>query len=564
MSKKSQEKKVVMSRRQALQALGIGAVGFHPGITLLRSLVDGLITSAQAQTLGTKPRTLINYHLGGAPLRTYWDLPLSPYANSMPVRTPLTNTRIQNGQMVYSTTGFTVPGGTLYLPHLWNTPLPLASGGTVPMTNLLNNMLIMRGVQGNSLNQHPDGSREMTRPIGNAPSIMGMLADASTAPVQAVFMGNQYNLPRNAFAAKNSAQVQVRNFNDPLNEILRPFNRGSDPTGSTFMSRRSAMDNLIQQGLAMLGQHSSARVPGSEALYTMRNSAETIMRNGVSEALSLYPAIYSKYQRLISTCANNRQVGITDSPIALPGATSKGINATIVNAYNNPSYIQNSDVRTVIQSSTMPGNMAENFAVAEVLATLGLSQSIMIGSGSMNNMNYQGAARFGDRSSISVSNVWDFDEHDGGPLTSLIINSFLFHALATCMNELFNQLKAKNLWNESVFFVTSDFGRNMRMDDGSGYQSGSDHDEDACNFSVFSGAITAPVVIGNCGIGESRGDWGKRRPVNGVFGTNRAITVADAVSTVAGLARCASPTDNNPSLVSASGIPLIERARETA
>ena len=132
------------------------------------------------------------------------------------------------------------------------------------------------------------------------------------------------------------------------------------------------------------------------------------------------------------------------------------------------------------------------------------------------------------------------------------------------MTELFGVLKSRNLWNETVFFVTSDFGRNMRNDDGTGYQSGSDHDHDACNFSIFSGAIASPVVIGNTCIGRSGGDWGQNRPVTGVFGANRSLVIADAISTIAGLARCASPTENNPSLVSSSGIPLIEKAREVA
>jgi hypothetical protein len=575
MSRKANKKQMLMTRRQALAACGVGAgaAALLPGFSLMQGLVDGIIGKAMAAGTGIAPRSVINYHLAGAPNRWYWDLPLSPYANANPVATPLTGNRIVNGLPAYATTPFAANGsGTIYLPYLWASQIPTSasSTSTVAMTELAKNMLLIRGISGTSAS-HPDGAREKTHPNATVPSLLGTVADASSLPIQSAIIGD-YSMPFEAFAAKHSAQTQARNMSAPLADLLKPFNKSLDNYGSTFVSRRAAMDTLVQRGLASLGAFSASNLPGSDSLFSMRNSAELLMKNGVTTALNAYPAALAKYKSLISRCATLGQIGISDVPVPLPSAGTYGVNEATITG-GNPVYCQNSDLRTIITSSTYPTNMAEGFAVAEILVTQGLSNSVNIGSSYMNLLNFQGVANYGDKSLVAPASEWhwDHDQHNSGSITSLLTNAFMFQSLAACIYELAMTLNAKGLWSESLIFVSSDFGRNVRTGvgaAGSGSQSGSDHDPSSCNYSIFSGAIATPSVIGNTGTTPNSngysGDCGQNRPISNIFGANRSLIPADAVSSIASLARVASPLENNPSLVDATGTPLIEKATEKA
>jgi hypothetical protein len=366
---------------------------------------------------------------------------------------------------------------------------------------------------------------------------------------------------RTAFKAEKSGQTLVTNFGDPMTQILGAFDKRQDSVNSTFLTRRQAKDALIQQALSALGAYAASNAPGAENLFTMRHSAELFLANGITAAVDAYPIALAKYKKLISDCGSRsalKVVGVTDNPIPLPSADSVGIEQTAISGANG-SYAQNSDVGTIITGNTYPSQMAQNFAIAEVMVSLNLSSSITIGEGSIYGMNYDSPVNFDSKTSVNAQGWWNTDEHEGGSYTSLIANSFLYQCLYSCLNELISVLKAKNRFDESVIFLTSDFGR---AEDSSAR--GTKHACEACVIQVFSGAIAKPSVIGNISKGASGGDYGQNRPVTGIVGGARPLTINDAASTIAKLTRIASPADNNSSLVAADGTPLVEKAREVA
>ncbi len=553
MSYQSKKNKTHLTRRQTLALCGAGLGSpllWNPTKALMRALIDGIIVNAEAQTSQVQPRTLINYHLGGAPLRTFWDLPLSPYANQTLARSAFINTGFSNSQPNYRTLPVALPGGTIHMPYLWASKIATPSGST-NMTDLLQNALMIRGVQGNSDGSHAKGIQEMTRPTANAPSLMGLVADASNRQVQSVLSGNIQTGVDTAFKSAHASQTIVRNMNSPMQEILGPFDRSGDPVSAGFMSRRVALDSLVQRALATLGQYAASSAPGSEALYGMRNTAEQALKNGINSALSAYPIAFNKYRKLISDCVDLKMIGITDQFVSNPGI------AEAITASDGGTKISNPNLATVIGASTYPGALAHNFAIAEVLSTQGLSSSIALNNAAITGLAYS--------SSSDTGGFWDLDEHAGGTHLSMIVNSFLYQALSSCIFELINTLKAKNLFTETVIYVTGDFGRKP------GDKPGTAHAHEACNFSIFSGAITAPSVIGNISNGGTETfngyqckDYGQARSVSSVFGASRSLSVLDVASTVASLVRTVSPAPNNPPLVNSSGVPLIEKAREVA
>ena len=553
-----------MSRRQLLKACGYGALSplaFNPLQALVGSLVDGLITKAEASSSGvTPPRNLINYHLSGAAPRWYWDGFLSPYKNITPVRNPLVNTKIVNGIAQYGTTPVSTSTGTMYLPPIWASQIPLSNGGTGPMSALLESMLTIRGIYSNDVG-HPDGAASQTRPLASAPSLMGLVADASSAVVQAVGAGQ---CPTVAFAARSSGQTVVTNDSNPIGQIMSPFDRSQDYYGYSYMGRRAAMDTVIQQALSSLGAYANGNYPGSSALYSMRNTAEQLLKVGIGNATSMYPTLLAKYQKLIATCGAMTIPGVSDANVPLPARGNYGIPETLVNGLNTPTYVQNSDVRTVVTASSYPDYMAENFAIAESLITQGLSQSIMIGSGYIEGLNYEGSQLWKTNVPITSGSYWGHDEHTSGSLTSLLVNSFMYQCLSACLFEFISVLKAKGLYTETAIFITGDFNRYPRFDIGttSGFQAGSDHDPASTVMTVFSGALSGPNVIGNIVHGGSTGDWGTSAVVNNMDGANRQIIIPDATSTIAGIARVTPPFINNPPLVTPSGTPTIPPGEE--
>lgn len=550
-----------MTRRQALGAVGGGIAApllLNPLHTLMRGLVDGLISSAQAAEATIQPRTLINCHMVNAPALWYSMMPMSPYANLVPNRGQHINTGITNGSLVYQTKALTTSAGsTLHMPNLWASNIATPTG-IAPMGNLIENMLIMRGVLGYSSGSHGSGRQEMTRPVATRPSLMGLVSDASSLPVQAVLTTNADGM-RSAFKATKTGQTLVTNFSDPMTQILGPFDKRTDTVNSTFVTRRMAKDLLIQQALSSLGAYASSNAPGSDSLFSMRNSAELFLRNGITTAIAAYPTAVTKYKKLISDCgslSSLKIVGLTDSPIPLPAGNADGIPKTSISGSSG--YCQNADLSTLITGTTVADAMAVNFAIAEVLVTQNLSSSITLGLGDLTEVNYQNPVSFITKTPINPYGYWNVDEHQGGSYVSLIANSFQYQCLYSCLNELISVLKAKGQYGETVIFLTSDFGRS---EDSQAY--GTKHAPDACAFQIFSGAIAASSVIGNISHGATI-DYGQGRPVTGIFGSNRVLNVFDATSTVAGLARVTPPSDNNPSLVSATGVPLIELGRETA
>jgi hypothetical protein len=562
MSNRLKKQQARMTRRQALAACGAGLASpwmISPLHTLVGAIMDGMIAKADAADAVIAPRTLINYHVVQGPAPWYSILPMSPYANISPLRGPHMNTSISNGQLIYKTKGTATSGGTLYMPNLWASNVATPSGST-PMAGLLENMLIMRGVQGNSNQSHAIGAREMTRPVGTRPSIMGLVADASALPVQGVLTCRADGM-LTAFKSEKSGQTLVTDFGNPMTQILGAFDKRQDSLNSTFVTRRQAKDALIQQALASLGAYASSNAPGAENLFSMRHSAELFLANGISAAIAAYPVALAKYKKLISDCGSLsalKIVGLTDNAIALPTAGTAGVEQTAISGMNG-TYAQNGDVGTIITGSTYPNQMAENFAIAEVLVTLNLSSSITIGEGGIHGMNYQSPQKFDTGAAVTPDGYWNTDEHEGGTYTSLIANSFLYQCLYSCINELISVLKAKNQFNETVIFVTSDFGRS----EDSGAR-GTKHACEACVFQVFSGAIAKSSVLGNISHGASGGDYGQNRPVAGIVGGTRSLTVNDAASSIAKLARVTSPADNFSSLIAADGTPLVETAKEVA
>jgi hypothetical protein len=571
--------KINPTRRQFLALMNSFAVAapsmLTPTRVLMAGLIDGICQKAMAQTAVVKPRNYVYIYLGGGPPRWCFDLPLNPYNNSQVVANPHILTRFQSGTTkagpaIYQTVPVTRNGVTLQMPYLWSCQIPTSGGSFVPMADLMSNMLMMRGVNMGQ-DGHASNTQRQTRPLMSEPSLDGAVADMATTPLPSVnLQGGPGGVYRSRKGIGQVSSGQFYSTSNPIGKILAPFDRKNDGLTTGYLSRRDSLELSINAALSALGKIASSSMPGAENLYSMRSDAEKLLKTGFGDLKAEYFALYQKYAKLVSTCATSKIPGVSDKPVLyadLPMLNTKGImNQTILSGGSEKTFCTNPDLTTLIQTNTVVDNLAENFAVAEYLIKNKYTTSVGLGLGGVNNLAFLDRRNETDVTASLGDNLqghWGGDEHVGGSINSLLVNSFMYRSLAACLYEFVSVLKANGLFNETVIHIGSEFSRDPDAD-----QKGSQHGWMAAVTSVISGAIDRPMVLGNVRIDDTPGTsapgtFGGAAPVR-VDNVEQELTIGHATSTVCELLRIKTPLPNNGSLISvgSGGIsPTIEYAR---
>jgi hypothetical protein len=517
--------KVDFARRHALKILGaatLAPVFKNPVAHLMDSMVKGLIHEARAVTGGKAPRNLVVFYLPGGAPRWSFDQIHDPYVTGI---SNAGNLQVVNGMSGGNSTMLKVPigfsgGRTLYLPPIWNSNLPVASGGFVPMSNVLNNAMIIQGV--NMLaDGHSGNAAALVQPNSSAPSYGGFVADASESSVPSIALPyGQYSYR----APSGGGITPIFGFSNPLGNLLSPFEQQS--TNSGFLSRRAAMDLAMKSALQKLGQFAGSSDPAALALFSSQNKAENLLKSSLGDLSGSYSTLFTKYQSLMRLAIDQSKAGVA-------GVTNSAIAASNFSAAHRKYQIPGgaliaatqTDLRDLITATTFVDGLAENFAITEYMITNGYSQYVSAGYGDLQAL--EPVSGGGLVASTS-------DEHDVGSIVSLIVNTARYRAFYACMNEFISVLKTKNLWSNSVILYGSEFNRAPRSD-----ASGSDHGWQANVYTILSGAIDGPYMVGNT-VGASG------LPGSTLVGSEKVILTRGYVaSTVAVATRIDSPNPNN-------------------
>lgn len=437
-----------ISRRNALKLIGktgIGsAVAEHPFKILIGALLGTGSSQVSAQT--AQPRKYLFIRLAGAPARWVWE-PLNPYDNS--------NMIVSNGHVG---TRFTASGGRytnieyahttingINMPWMWQFSLPKAGGGTRPMNELMNHMMMIRGI--NCANPAHTGAQHLQNyPLGIPYSLTSLAADGSDLPIPYVNMNGLDN-SFNSKKGLSTVNLPVSGAN-LLEVLLQPFI--INPS-DYFLTNKGQLDSTIASVMADLNTLAKNEHPKSDSTISSQASAESLIQQGFNDLAQVYPALVSKYAGLINIASDPTaasHAGLSDLPVGASG-----------------------DLRTDIANRNI-GRMAQQFAVAEYIMTNNLCPSMTLSPASFSGLV--------------------FDEHERDKMVSLIANTYWNRALAACLLELIDQLKAKNMFNDTIIKVGGEFGRNPRTDG-----TGSDHSPQATGYSFFSGAFVGNEVIGN-------------------------------------------------------------------
>ena len=312
-----------------------------------------------------------------------------------------------------------------------------------------------------------------------------------------------------------------------MEKILEPFSNASYT--SDFLNDQNTIKAQLDSTIGILDGLNKQKSQVNDIINKATKDAVDLFTKDFGDYATTYNNLFAKYEDLIARAIAPGQnlVGLTDKVVG----TSNTRNSTY---HFNDGNIIMGDLRDIIRTDTECVLMAEQFAVAEFLFVNNITSAISIGARGLEKMRVN-----------NVRKTQNFDEHKGGAMVSLMINTHYYLALSSCLYELISQYKSAGIYDDTIINIGGDFGRNPR-DDGSG----SDHSPEANICTLFSGSMTGLNVIGNIKqdsqpeIGCS-GTWGYQAS-NEIFGD---LNLGHVASTVATLIGVPSPVNSAESLV---------------
>ncbi len=546
-----------------------GAVAFsNPTKLIIATLFAQSFSKAHAVTTGVGQDTdfnVVNFHMEGAPIRIPFDKLLKPNGTDGFVANPAVGTTLSGSILDYQTVAGPLPSeyNGYYFPKMWEGNIPTPTG-SAPMRNLAPNTLVINY-------EHPIDSHELNqanviRPLPGGPSVTGLVADAATTPIPAIQYTNSSNQDNKmSFGSSKGLSEAFVYGNDPLSLALGAFNVSSDPQNELSTSGlEAAIDSLFAQ---LKTESSSEHQYSPTGLYDTRKASRDLMKRNFGNLVTTFSTLKTKYSDLINKSMTGSFTGYIAVPgledVALPGSSSDYSWNISWDGTAKRTTFSGTDFRSAFTSAANAQSMAESFAVAEFMLTQRISSALNLRLGGITGLI------FGTDSANAISLLggstnngsgFPFDMHGTGAKAELVLMTKFYRGFAACLLELKTRLSAvslpngKNLWQQTVVILNSEFGRRPRNDKG-----GSEHSPIASNTTVFSGMITSAEVVGNIKSdpnpgasvitaqgGSSYGSYGQAAPV--AVNNNRPIGLGNVISTICLLLNVPSPTSNDTSV----------------
>lgn len=471
-------------------AVGAAATCITPFERLLDVLTKGFIKQAQAEDVGQLgARNYINFIMIGAPMRYTFDSwmrthPSDPQLEFNPM---VTNKFVNSSGRVVGVENATFNYNGVLVPHMFSHSVFKGDGGTRPLTDLLNHMLVIRGY-GTGFDGHPFNAAIQQRPIGGVSSVLGLAADYSRKTFEAVEWPARGAF--GSFTSMNSKALNSLNGN-PLTSLLEGF---SPPVADRSKGRSLKERNMAAYDLAQarMKAYAASEFSGAAILRKNLSNATLLMKKGTGNIDSYWDPAVKRYRKVIEdSMRQSGLLGISDFPLFSDGGNMWGVHV----AAGNTRLVVSSDfdLRDSIKEVTAPDSLSEGLALAEYVIKEGLVTSLNLQVGDITNLILKNAVDGSTSSHLPIK-----DMHLTGAFPGVLITTAYYRAFAAGLLELIDQLKSAkvngvDLWSETVVQLISDFNRSARSDG-----LGSDHGFDQMVTSVFSGAIQrGPFVVGN-------------------------------------------------------------------
>lgn len=505
MSKHSSNCKCAMeSRRRFLKTLtsapllGLSA---SPAAALFTTILAGHSQKAWASSLGLTPKRLVIISDFGGSAAYMYDQFFTPYSSPGFQPSPMVGTqfKLQNGRYI----------GVDYVTHamkgiqvgtMWTHAVPGPNQSNRPMSNLLDNLLSVQGIDTRS-GGHGQSALWSHLSPGAKQSTAALAGDPSDAPFAALNIGVPY-FQYLSKAAKTAVNPSMGTFggSNPLTRLLDPFAKVGSPS---YQAKRLDAGTAFNSLMPLLDELALSGHIGAQSLIQNRSSAIDLVNFNFGDLVAQWDALRMKYQDLITRAIYNPSQplpGFNDSPIG-HGGTGPAQHYQFDGQSSGFALHLAGDVRDVIDANTNVAGLADRFAFAEFVLLRELCGSIAFDINYLYNLkNLQG----GDPGALGT------DQHATGLYPSMYFNVLRFRAVSACLLELIEQLKSADMFNDTIIRVGGEFIRNTRVT-----MDGSDHGWEGARYNFYSGAFNGPLIVGKL-TSNSPGNqlgWGMGRSV---------------------------------------------------
>jgi|GEM_PF-1257538 Protein of unknown function (DUF1501). len=529
-------KKTNQSRRDFLSnasLMGASAMVPAPFERLLDLMTRGFISKAQADAAGaTTSRNYIGILMAGAPSRYVFDHWMRTNASDPQMQfNPMVATKYINsggvaGGLEYSTFNYK----NVLVPHMFSHSVFKGDGSKRPLTDYLNNMLVIRGFA-SGLDGHQFNANLQQSPVGGTSSLTGLAADYSQKTFEAIQWPDRGSY--RSYTSSKSKALNIVSGGQPIHNLLAGFGNPSPglEAARNLKNRQRAAFDLAQDRLKTYIKSDSL---GASNLGLNLSNASTLMKKGVGSLDSYWGPAFARYKYVIE--ASMRESGLAGiSDMALISAQNAQWNVHVASGNRGLTLSSGADLRTSIASMVAADFLAEGLALAEYVLKENLVSSIDLMAGNFNNLALLEAGT----GALAIHTMIT-DMHETGCFPSVILNTAYYRGLTAGLLELADQLKkttvnGTDVWSNTVVQVLSDFGRSARS-----AGSGSDHGFNQLVTSVFSGAVqNGPFVVGNIRVSGNdpavyAGTQGVAQAIDG-YNQSGQPTPVMAASTVAEL-----------------------------
>ncbi len=433
------------------------------------------------------------------------------------------------------------------VPHLFSTSVFNGSGSKRQVTDILDNMLVVRGF-GTSFDGHDTNSLLVKTPVTGLPSMDGLLADSNSKLFSAV---------TNSEFTSVMGKAATRYGGLYLKDLFRSFERSL--ANQTSLSLKEKHSKSYELGLNAIKTFARTGQLGSKTLSLNLQNISDRMKKGLGEIDGYWTPAVNRYSAAINLTSQQIGVpGVSDSPLIL---SQSGLNPSLFSVFAIPddgvrsqrNYIpaKDWDLREMIQTLSM-GDLPSQFAMAEYLVSGDFTPSVSISGGNFASVSLKtDFSNAGTPEENTANNFYNtkktlllsHTDMDGvtGAVTATLLTHNYFSAVLAGVLEFRDQLakikrsgKNVDLWKETAFQISSEFCRNA-----SAGGAGSGHGFQQMTSSVFSGAIQkGPYLVGNI-LKDSPGEGanGRMAPIGKNYQVKTPPTPATMNSTVSSLLR---------------------------
>lgn len=516
-----------LSRRNFIGSavtLGAGAFILDPVRALTEGIADGIIQKAYAESTGTTAsRNYINIQMSGAPLRYQFDQWLRTSASDLALATVATTKAINPmtcNSFTWSSSGIVTPKlstmtfNGVMVPHLWSQSVYNSSGAKRPLTELLQNMLVVRGYA-SGLDGHQFNILAQQAPIGGVSTISGLVAENSKTTFDSVQWPDRGGNGA-YFSSAGKSQAKVTGT-VPLTTLMEGF---GSPASMAARNLKATYKESMELAQARLKAYARSENSGAKIVSQNMSNATDMMAKGVGNISSYWTAAVARYQAAIEKSMREINIpGISESAIVSDETNSWSVGTGDITIIN-----KNYDVRTALASVTLQ-NFAQSLALAEYLIKEGFAASVDLRADAL-----MGLSILQKGFTAAATRNLGLDMHATGSNAAILFMNSYYRGITAGILELKDQIGAAH-WSNTLVQIQGDFGRTARS-----VGSGSDHGYNQMVTSAFTGAFTnGPVVVGNIKqAGHSAsydGTQGIAAPISG-YNQNGMPTPSMAASTI--------------------------------